>query len=50
MKMTPQDIIDKEFRTKFRGFDMAEVDIFLEEFFVSDLCQLETLNYLEFYE
>ena len=31
MKMTPQDIIDKEFRTKFRGFDMAEVDIFLEE-------------------
>ena len=29
--MTPQDIIDKEFRTKFRGFDMAEVDIFLEE-------------------
>jgi cell division initiation protein len=31
MKMTPQDIIDKEFRTKFRGFDMAEVDTFLEE-------------------
>jgi DivIVA domain-containing protein len=31
MKITPQDIIDKEFRVKFRGFDMVEVDIFLEE-------------------
>ena len=31
MKITPQDIIDKEFRVKFRGFDMAEVDVFLEE-------------------
>ena len=31
MKITPQDIIDKEFRVKFRGFDMAEVDSFLEE-------------------
>ena len=31
MKITPQDIIDKEFRVKFRGFDMAEVDAFLEE-------------------
>jgi cell division initiation protein len=31
MKITPQDIIDKEFRVKFRGFDMAEVDTFLEE-------------------
>ena len=31
MEMTPQDIIDKEFRVKFRGFDMAEVDTFLEE-------------------
>jgi cell division initiation protein len=31
MEMTPQDIIDKEFRVKFRGFDMAEVDAFLEE-------------------
>jgi cell division initiation protein len=30
-KITPQDIIDKEFRVKFRGFDMAEVDSFLEE-------------------
>ena len=31
MKITPQDIIDKEFRVKFRGFDMSEVDAFLEE-------------------
>ena len=31
MKITPQVIIDKEFRVKFRGFDMAEVDTFLEE-------------------
>ena len=31
IKITPQDIIDKEFRVKFRGFDMAEVDSFLEE-------------------
>lgn len=31
MKITPQDIIDKEFKVKFRGFDMAEVDTFLEE-------------------
>jgi cell division initiation protein len=31
MEITPQDIIDKEFRVKFRGFDMAEVDTFLEE-------------------
>ena len=30
-KITPQDIIDKEFRVKFRGFDIAEVDSFLEE-------------------
>ncbi len=31
IKITPQDIIDREFRVKFRGFDMAEVDAFLEE-------------------
>jgi cell division initiation protein len=31
MKIAPQDIIDKEFRVKFRGFDMAEVDMFLED-------------------
>jgi len=31
MKITPQDIIDKEFRVKFRGFDIVGVDTFLEE-------------------
>jgi DivIVA domain-containing protein len=31
MTITPQDIIDKEFRVKFRGFDMVEVDTFLED-------------------
>jgi len=31
MELTSQDIIDKEFRVKFRGFDMVEVDTFLEE-------------------
>jgi cell division initiation protein len=31
MKITPQDVIEKEFRVKFRGFDMVEVDTFLEE-------------------
>ena len=31
MNITPHDIIDKEFRVKFRGFDMVEVDTFLEE-------------------
>ena len=31
MNITHQDIIDKEFRVKFRGFDIAEVDTFLEE-------------------
>jgi len=31
MNITPQDIIDKQFRVKFRGFDTAEVDAFLEE-------------------
>ena len=31
MKVTLQDIIDKEFRVKFRGFDRDEVDTFLEE-------------------
>ncbi|MFC1827821.1 DivIVA domain-containing protein, partial [Thermodesulfobacteriota bacterium] len=31
MKITLQDIIEKEFRVKFRGFDIVEVDTFLEE-------------------
>lgn len=31
MSITPQDIQDQEFHVRFRGFDMAEVDGFLEE-------------------
>ena len=30
MSITPQDILEQEFRVRFRGFDMAEVDAFLE--------------------
>jgi cell division initiation protein len=31
MNITPLDIKQKQFRLKFRGFDMAEVDSFLED-------------------
>ena len=31
MSITPQDILEQEFRVRFRGFDMAEVDTFLEK-------------------
>ncbi len=30
MNITPNDILDKEFHTKFRGYDSSEVDNFLE--------------------
>ena len=30
MSITPQDILEQEFHVRFRGFDMAEVDAFLE--------------------
>ena len=30
MKITPIDIEQRQFRVKFRGFDMAEVDAFLD--------------------
>jgi cell division initiation protein len=30
MNITPQDILEQEFHVRFRGFDMAEVDAFLE--------------------
>ena len=30
MKITPIDIEQRQFRVKFRGFDMAEVDVFLD--------------------
>jgi cell division initiation protein len=31
MNITPQDILEQEFHVRFRGFDMAEVDAFLEK-------------------
>jgi cell division initiation protein len=35
MKITPLDIQQKQFRVKFRGFDILEVDTFLEQLAVS---------------
>ena len=31
MKMTPLDIQQQQFKTRFRGFDVREVDTFLEQ-------------------
>ena len=31
MKMTPNDIQQHQFRVKFRGFDVQEVDTFLDQ-------------------
>lgn len=31
MALTPQDIVRKEFREAFRGYNQAEVDLFLDE-------------------
>jgi cell division initiation protein len=31
MEMTPLEIQQKQFRTRFRGFDVREVDLFLEQ-------------------
>jgi cell division initiation protein len=31
MKITPLDIQQQQFRVKFRGFDMVEVDNFLDQ-------------------
>jgi cell division initiation protein len=31
MSLSPNEILEKEFRTRFRGYDPAEVDSFLEE-------------------
>ena len=35
MKITPLDIQQKQFRIKFRGFDILEVDNFLEQLAIS---------------
>jgi cell division initiation protein len=47
MKMTPLDIQQQRFRTRFRGFDVQEVDLFLErmaEAFESFQTESETLQ------
>jgi len=33
MSITPQDIVDKVFSTKFRGYDKEEVDEFLDKIY-----------------
>ena len=34
MSITPQDIVDKVFSTKFRGYDKEEVDEFLDKIYI----------------
>lgn len=34
MPITPQDIVDKVFSTKFRGYDKEEVDEFLDKIYI----------------
>ena len=34
MSITPQDIVDKVFSTKFRGYDKEEVDEFLDNIYI----------------
>jgi len=34
MSITPQEIVDKAFSTKFRGYDQEEVDEFLDKIYI----------------
>jgi len=34
VSITPQDIVDKVFSTKFRGYDKEEVDEFLDKIYI----------------
>ena len=34
MSITPQDIVDKAFSIKFRGYDQEEVDEFLDKIYI----------------
>ena len=34
MSITPQDIVNKAFSTKFRGYDKEEVDEFLDKIYI----------------
>ncbi|MFS9270354.1 DivIVA domain-containing protein [Streptococcus infantis] len=51
MSITPQDIVDKVFSTKFRGYDKEEVDEFLDKIYIDyeELvrCKDETERYIK---
>ena len=51
MSITPQDIVDKIFSTKFRGYDKEEVDEFLDKIYIDyeELvrCKDETERYIK---
>ena len=51
MSITPQDIVDKVFSTKFRGYDKEEVDEFLDKTYIDyeELvrCKDETERYIK---
>ena len=48
MKMTPLDIQQQQFKTRFRGFDVREVDVFLEQMASAfEAFQRENENYQE---
>ena len=51
MSITPQDIVDKVFSTKFRGYDQEEVDEFLDKIYIDyeELvrCKDETERYIK---
>ncbi len=46
-QITPKDILDKEFNTKFRGYDPDEVDSFLEEIANAFTTTIKELNQLK---
>ena len=51
MSIIPQDIVDKVFSTKFRGYDKEEVDEFLDKIYIDyeELvrCKDETERYIK---
>ena len=50
MPITPQDIVDKVFSTKFRGYDKEEVDEFLDKIYIDYeelVCKDETERYIK---
>ncbi|RLK62474.1 cell division regulator GpsB [Atopobacter sp. AH10] len=47
IQLTPKDILDKEFKKSFRGFDMEEVDAFLDIIMKDYATFKNQVNYLE---